>query len=239
MARGLRRRRHRGDRRGDPLLPVHERVGGADGAGGPRRVRGDPLVRLGSSGLQGRDLGGRGAHRMGGDRLRVEGLAVGERARVGLRTHGVARRPGADPWSRPVGDATRPGSRAGRPAGVRLARLAAVRRCPEPMGQRGEPVGQPERADVSGRRERGRRRGRYATERADRELRRPRRTVRHEHRVRVGQDLHERLPHRTARRGDRTLDHLLRHARQLPGGRTDDVHPGERGLRRHVDRALV
>ena len=63
-----------------------------------------------------------------------------------------------------------------------------------------------------------------APERADRELRRPRRTVRHEHRVRVGQDLHERLPHRTARRGDRTLDHLLRHARQLPGGRTDDVH---------------
>ena len=42
--------------------------------------------------------------------------------------------------------------------------------------------------------------------------------VRHEHRVRVGQDLHERVPHRTARRGDRTFDHLLRHARQLPGG---------------------
>ena len=62
---GLRRRRHGADRRRDPLLPVHERVGGPHGAGGPRRVRHDPLVRR--IGERSKIAAGRrrGAHRRG------------------------------------------------------------------------------------------------------------------------------------------------------------------------------
>ena len=94
----------------------------------------------------------------------------------------------------------------------------------EPLGERDEPVGEPAGAHLARRRERGGRCGRRAGERARRELRRHRRSChRDEHRVRVGEDLHERLPHRAAGRGDRALGHLPRHARELPRGRAHDL----------------
>ena len=109
----------------------------------------------------------------------------------------------------------------------------------EPVGQRGEPVGQPGRAHVAGRRQRGRRRGRYAPERAGRELRRP------------GRDSSRRTPGTAGPRPTRTSsapDCPARRsnarpptsARSTTSWRANRRRPaGERGLRRHLDRALV
>ena len=86
-----------------------------------------------------------------------------------------------------------------------------------------------QRADVARGRRRGRRRRRRAAERARRELRRHATTRdRHQHGVRLGEDVHERLPDRASRRRGRALGHLPRHARELPRGRAD-----------HADRAAA
>ena len=49
----VRRRAHVPARRGDPVLPLHERDGGADGARGSRRVRRDPMAVPGRGGPAG------------------------------------------------------------------------------------------------------------------------------------------------------------------------------------------
>ena len=122
------------------------------------------------------------------------------------------------------------------------------RRPPAAMGLRLEPVGQPERADVAGRRARGRERGRRSADRPADERRRspggdlfrPRRPDHaHEHRLRVDEDLLQRVPHGPVGRSDRACRDLPGHGAELPGGAADDVVHRQRRLRRRRAVALL
>ena len=137
---------------------------------------------------------------------------------------------------------------AGRDPGRGLDRLDRRRRPPAAMGLRLEPVGEPERAHVARRRARGRERGRRSADRPADERRRSSAanyfdhddpTTRHEHRLRVGEDLLQRVPHRPVGRSDRACRHLPGHGAELPGGAADDVVHRQRRLRRRRAVALL
>ncbi len=177
----VRRRAHVPARTGDPVLPLHERHGGPDGAHGSRRVPRRPMV-----------VPGRGRSE---DR----------------RSDGSARRRGR-------------------------AHLGLPRPRDQPVGAAGQPMGAAERADLAGGDPGGGGRRRRAAEHPDRELRQHRRRDGIQHDVRMGEDVHQRLPHRSARRPREVPDELRRDRRGLPRGPA--VGRTERELPRHVDEPL-
>ena len=141
------------------------------------------------------------------------------RAGLDLRRDAAARRAGRAARASPATSCRGCSSAAlGGGARRRLDELDHVRRPAAAVGLRHQPVGQPERAHLARRRPRGSAgRGRAPERARSVELPRQRRSRdRHEHRVRLGEDLDERLPHRPARRRRRALGDVPRHHRQLP-----------------------
>ena len=70
VAARVRRRAHGDHRQGDPVLPLHERIRGADRARRARQLRRDPLVLLRSRALETDGLGRGRARRVGSARVR-------------------------------------------------------------------------------------------------------------------------------------------------------------------------
>ncbi len=248
VARGVHRRADRRDRQGDPVLPVHERLGRADGAARARLLRDDPLVLHRPRALEVDRLGRRRSDALGGGRLGEARPSLRRRAGLDLHLAAADRRPGGAARVRRRHPAADDRRLAGRDPRRGLDRLDRRRRPPAAMGLRLEPVGQPERADVAGRRARGRERGRRSADRpADERRRAPggdllrsrRPRHGHEHRLRVDEDLLQRVPHRSVGRSDRACRDLPGHGAELPGGAADDVVHRQRRLRRRRAVALL
>ena len=107
-------------------------------------------------------------------------------------------------------------------------RVGLQRRIVEPVGERQEPMGEPGCARLARRGPRGGRGRRRAAERSGDELQRHGRRDRHQHGVRLGQDVHERLPHGDPRRHGQVQRHVPgdRSRQFLAGQQTTGVSEG-------------